>query len=353
MNTAATPTVQFSAATYRATATMAKAAITLKRSGNTTRAVTVDYRVTGGTATNGVDYTLPSTGTLTFAVRARLQTLVVPLLDAGGSGGLETLTFALSNPQDVLDAGASAVALGAQTTAELDITDSDPMVQFSAAAYSANETAKSMTVMVRRVGPLTSTATVPYDVTGGTATRDTGSGGDYSIVAPGTLTFLPRQSVQKLLITLDPDTVADGSKTIDLTLSAPSGASLGTPSHAEVTIKDDDKAGKVQFSAADYSVAENAGTATITVTRSGGISSEATIQYSTSDGSAASGTDYTATSGTLTFGFKQTSATFTIPVTDDGAPDDGAVSVDLLLDTPGNGLALGSVTAATLWIVRN
>ena len=76
-----------------------------------------------------------------------------------------------------------------------------------------------------------------YDVTGGSAVRDTGSGGDYSVAAPGSLTFAPGQSTKTIPITLEPDNVADGTKTIDLTLIA-SGTPLGTPSTTTVAIKD-------------------------------------------------------------------------------------------------------------------
>jgi hypothetical protein len=119
-----------------------------------------------------------------------------------------------------------------------------------------------------------------------------------------------------------------------------------------VTIKDNDKAGTVQFSVASYSVAETAGAATITVTRSGGTSSQATVHYSTSDGTATAPGDYTTTAGTLTFGLNEKSKTFTVPVVDNGTPDSGAVSVNLTLDTPANGFALGANSTATLWIVR-
>jgi hypothetical protein len=316
------------------------------------RSPTVDYLVTGGTATNGgVDYDLPASGTLTFGARVTTQTLLVPLVNDGLEEGTETVLLELQNPQDLDDPG-SPVDLGLQSTAELGITDNEPTVEFSTATYRASEAAKSVIVTVKRAGDRTGAATVQYAVTGGTATRDTGGGGDYTIVAPGTLTFLPRQSLQKIPITLNRDTVSEESESIELALSAPTGAGLGTPAETVVTIRDNDKAGQVRFSATDYSVAENTGAATITVTRSGGTSSEATVQYSTSDGSAVAGTDYTAVSGTLTFALKQRSATFTVPIADDGVPNTGAVSIDLALDTPDNGLALGTVPSATLWIVR-
>src|SRR5437868_2663457 len=65
---------------------------------------------------------------------------------------------------------------------------------------------------------------------------------------------------------------------------------------------------KMRFSATSYAVAENAGTATIDVTRSArngksksATSSSVSVSYATSDGTAVAGTDYLATSGRLTF----------------------------------------------------
>src|SRR5262249_43283100 len=75
--------------------------------------------------------------------------------------------------------------------------------------------------------------------------------------------------------------------------------------------------GALQFSSRMYAVNENGGTATITVTRTGGSDGSVTVNYATSNGTATAGSDYTATSGTLTFAAGETSKTFTIPILDD------------------------------------
>src|SRR5262245_37571444 len=74
----------------------------------------------------------------------------------------------------------------------------------------------------------------------------------------------------------------------------------------------------VYFSSSTYSVSEGAGNATITVNLSA-PGPEVTVQYATSNGSATAGSDYTATSGTLTIPAFNTSKTFTVPITDDDA----------------------------------
>ena len=76
-------------------------------------------------------------------------------------------------------------------------------------------------------------------------------------------------------------------------------------------------AGFGKLSVADVSINEGAGTATVTVTLSASSANTITVVYTTSNGTATAGSDYTATSGTLTFAPGQTSKTFTIPITDD------------------------------------
>src|SRR5262249_8546246 len=56
------------------------------------------------------------------------------------------------------------------------------------------------------------------------------------------------------------------------------------------------QSGALQFSAGAYSVNENQGSISITVTRTGGSSGTVSIHYATSDGTATAGSDYTATS---------------------------------------------------------
>ena len=58
------------------------------------------------------------------------------------------------------------------------------------------------------------------------------------------------------------------------------------------------------------------GTATITLTRSGGTSGGVTVAYETSDGTAVAGTNYAATSGTLTFADGETGKSFTVTALD-------------------------------------
>ena len=105
----------------------------------------------------------------------------------------------------------------------------------------------------------------------------------------------------------------------------------------------------VQFDSATYSVDENGGSATITVTRSGVLSGVLTVRYATSNGTATAPADYTAKSGTLTFNAGETIKTFTIPIVNDTLHESDE-TVNLTLSNPTGG-ALGNLSTAVLTIV--
>jgi hypothetical protein len=110
---------------------------------------------------------------------------------------------------------------------------------------------------------------------------------------------------------------------------------------------------KLQFSVANYSVAEGAGLATILVNRSDDTSGTATVDYYTSNGTANQRTDYTIASGTLSFASGESSKTFDVLITDNAFVD-GSRTVNLALRHPtGNGVVLGTQGTAVLTISDN
>jgi len=73
------------------------------------------------------------------------------------------------------------------------------------------------------------------------------------------------------------------------------------------------------------------------------------VEFTTGDGSAGAGSDYTATSGVLVFADGETSRTFTIPILDDPVRE-GDETVDLTLANPTGGATLGARRTAVLTI---
>ncbi|WP_305089250.1 Calx-beta domain-containing protein, partial [Massilia sp. YIM B04103] len=78
-------------------------------------------------------------------------------------------------------------------------------------------------------------------------------------------------------------------------------------------------AAQPQLTVGDVVVDEGAGIATVTVTMSKVSSDTVTVKYSSADGSASAGSDYTSTSGTLTFNPGETSKTFQVSILNDTA----------------------------------
>ncbi|HWE02698.1 MAG TPA: Calx-beta domain-containing protein [Tepidisphaeraceae bacterium] len=108
-----------------------------------------------------------------------------------------------------------------------------------------------------------------------------------------------------------------------------------------------------------YTVNENAGTATIAVTRNytgTGTSDPASIHYATSDGTASAGTNYTSSSGTLNFAAGQSSASFAVPIADLTTPAGQGGNKSLNITLSGATASAGTITqisqsTATLTIV--
>ncbi len=336
------PTVRFASAAYTASEPAGsiprKAAITVLRQGSLLGTVMVDYAVTGGTATQGADYQLLNAGTLTFGPRITRRTFLVEIEPDSAVEGDQTVELSLS----VVDGG----VLDTPDKTVLTIRDAAPTFGFTTTRYRASERSTKATIVVRRLGSRTDAATVDYyAVTGGTATQ----GVDFSL-PPGTLTFAPGVSQQTITVAVNPDTVDEPDETVEIALSNPSpNVGLGANKSTTLTILDDDKAGTVQFDAASYSVSEAEGSAVITVIRTKGTSSEATVDYVISGGTAGS-LDYTLVPGTLTFAEKETTKTLIVPVKNDGIVE-GAETLVLSLQNPGGNLTLGANTKTTLWII--
>jgi len=108
-------------------------------------------------------------------------------------------------------------------------------------------------------------------------------------------------------------------------------------------------AGNFQFSSSTHSAAESAGSAVLTVTRTGGDQGAVNVTYTTSNGTATAGSDYTATSGTLAFVNKQLSKTITVPVTND-ATTESSETFKVTLTGVSDGL-LGSPVEAVVTIL--
>ncbi|HEY6189226.1 MAG TPA: Calx-beta domain-containing protein [Pyrinomonadaceae bacterium] len=158
-----------------------------------------------------------------------------------------------------------------------------------------------------------------------TADSTAKAGTDYQ-ASSGTLTFAPGDLTKTITVTVNGNTINEPDKTFFVNLTNPQNAALND-AQGTGTIVNDDVSG-LQLSSNSYTVNEDAGHATITVTRTGDTSGAASVQFATSDlaglnncevntGDASARCDYTAIGGTLNFLAGESSKTFTVPVIND------------------------------------
>lgn len=96
-----------------------------------------------------------------------------------------------------------------------------------------------------------------------------------------------------------------------------------------------------QFPQSQFSVTENAGSVTITVTRTNGGGGTSSVDYRAFPAVALEGVDFTHTSGTLTFDVGEAIKTFTVPIIDD-AQIEGDEFFFVVLSNPTLGAVLGT-----------
>ena len=117
---------------------------------------------------------------------------------------------------------------------------------------------------------------------------------------------------------------------------------------AFITKISDPPAALVQFSSSTYGAVEDCTFTTITLNRTGNLSSETTVDFVTSDGTAIQRTDYTLVAGVVRFAVGETSKTFRVLISED-AYVEGNESINLILSDPAGG-GLGTPATATFTI---
>ena len=208
--------------------------------------------------------------------------------------------------------------------------------QFSRSAYGVAENSDSGSVALTVVRPqsghskarLAQGMTVDYSTFDGTAkagTDYTGRNGTLSFPACGSSIAAHDPCVeQTITVAITNNDVIDGARAFTVKLSNPTStfkAVLGFPSVATVVIADDDSlpgsGSTVQLVNTSNLVQEPQTTGisdTEYVVRSGDLTQPASVAYATQDGTAVAGTDYTATSGTATFGVGEVLQSVDIPL---------------------------------------
>jgi uncharacterized repeat protein (TIGR01451 family)/uncharacterized delta-60 repeat protein len=297
--------VSFDATAYRVNEDVSDgvAIIGVTRSGSTRLTSFVEFNTTtNGTALANTNY-VPTTNILTFLPGQSNLTVRVPILPTIGlAEGDKTVDMILTNANHTL--------LFSPFEATLTVVDVDVApgrLFFAQTNYVVGEGDGLAVLTVLRTNGHTGTITVNFNTIPGSAIPGVKYG-----ATNGVLTFLDGELSKIIAVPIIEENQVEGNKTFTVALSNPTGGAtlLGVAS-VPVTIIDDDVG--VGFSSPIYIATETGGSVTLTVNRVG-TNGVTTVNYATSDATAVAGTNYVATSGTLSFASGELLKTFSIPL---------------------------------------
>jgi hypothetical protein len=279
---------------------------TVTLSNASSSATTFAYSLGSGTATGGgVDY---SDATFSNGVTLSGGVLTVP-------AGVTSFTVTVPSTLDTIDEGTSEtynLSVGG-VAAVGTITDDDnaPTIASVTSASATEASSILHTVTLSNASSVATTYTLSF-------ANGTASSADYTsaltnanfsngvTISGGTITVPAGVTSFTVSVPTTADVLDEANETYTLTVGGTSG--IGT-------INDDDATPTLSIN--DVNVNEAAGTATFTVSLSAASGQTVTVNYGTANSSATAGSDYTATSGTLTFAPGVTAQTITVPITND------------------------------------
>ncbi len=293
----------------------------------TAEPVTVDVAMAAGTATTGLagvggnDFTPPA-ATVTVQPGARSAAVTVPVTDDTVFERPEeaTITVGLAAGEDD--------AIGAGDTATLRITDDEAAPRVVLNAVGGSE-GTDITVVATVTGAAQEELRLGGYAEGyGAGGLDPAEDSDFTdnglgaSVPAGT----PSGTYRMGTVTLNQDDIDEFVETVRVTVGDENG--LGAIGTALYRISDDPNDLPPSVSVGDETIGEGEGSVDVTVRLTFDGDTQATEQvitvpWSTVDGSARSGVDYTARSGSVTFEPGRTEATVSIPVRQDQLFENG------------------------------
>ena len=331
--------IAFSSAAYVVNETNGSVTLNVLRLNNAGGAVQVSYATTNGSAVANTNY-LTTSGTLTFNPGETNKSVTIPILH--DLRATSNLTFAVNlfNPT----AGAQLVF---PSSASVIVLDAEAGIGFTNATFTVLKNGTNAVLTVFCSNPNVEPLFVNYASADGTAT----AGVDYGAVS-GVLSFTNGAVTNYIIVPIINNSLIQGDVNFTVALSSPTQPGrLVAPSTATVTIQDINAG--LSFSSPTYTVFKNGVSATIGVVRTGFTNNTVSVNYATQNGTAISGVDYAAVSGTLVFTNGQTNLSFSIPVTDSTTVQPDKTVLLQLSNPVGTNGVLATPSAAVLTIRDN
>ncbi len=308
-------TFQFAATAVNVDEAAGSVTLTVTRTGGSGE-VTIYYdtlNILGGGAVAGSDYT-EKHGTLIFTDGETSKDIEITLADDTTPEAAEAFMVVLT-----LMSPAGGAALGMNNPATVTIHDYAHSITVAGARGATTVLNGGALQMYATVSPVDANQEVTWSVINGTGVADIGIDGLLSAFRAGTVTVKATSRSEPLK-----------SGTFNVTV-VPNVESF-------------------QFSPAAYSINENGGVVTLTVTRIGGSDGGVTLDYVTANGTATAGTDYMASAGRITFAAGETSQRISVPIVDDAVHESNE-TFSVTLSNISSGII--STPTATVAIVDN
>ncbi|MDM8003460.1 MAG: Calx-beta domain-containing protein, partial [Bacteroidota bacterium] len=261
--------------------------------------VTVSYAATGGTATAGSDYTIIP-GPVTIPAGSLTATFTINIINDALVEPSETVITGLSNPSP-------GISIGTQNSHTYTILNDDTVyAAFSSATASGAEgnaaAAVSSLQIVVSGGIITTPGSIIVMVSNGTASSADWSQTSNMITIPaGDYTTPVSIPIPASILTILGDLTVEPDETVNLSMNTFVTVAAGAVTSSVYTILNDDNS-TVSVTAATALIPEGgpgaAGSANFTFTFSNPVSTARTVSYTVS-GTATSGTDFVALSGSF------------------------------------------------------
>ena len=337
-----TPTIQFNTASSNGSESQATPNLQVDLSHASTKDITVQYMISGTATGGGTDHNLGN-GTLTIPALSTSASITIPaIIDDVFFEGDETIIITLTSPTEA--------TLGATTTHRYTITDNEtvPKISFTSPSSNASESVQTSTIPLTLTTASATDVTVQYTISG----TASGGGTDHNF-SDGMLTIPAlATSTQITLSNIIDDSIFESDETILITLSSPSGATLGTtPSHV-YTITDNEPTPEIEFTNPNSSIAESVSSTTIPLTLTTASATDIIVQYMVSGTASGGGTDHNLGDGSLTIPALSTTAQITIPAIIDDSIFESDETILITLSSP-SGATLGTTATHIMTLTDN
>ena len=315
--------------------------VTLDQTNETGAPITFDVNFTGGTATGGTDYddTVAGAGVISIAAGANSGQLSVPVNDDLLVEGTEFVDATISNPSN------SAVTIGTATASAGIIDDEVSNATLVANQPAAAEPASNgqFTVDLGAVNGTGGAVTLTYTITGSAT-----AGTDYTALS-GTVNVADGQQTATIDVSVLDDSSLESAETVTLALTGSSNPAFGfDPTSATVTVSDNDTAIVTITNNTDGAEPATNGQFLVDLGTLNNTGSDITVTYTVA-GTATTGADYVALSGSAVIATGTQTTTIDVSVLDDSILEN-AESVILTLTATDNAAVSVDATPATVTI---